>query len=286
MTSAAVVSRVKKILNAKKVGHTGTLDPFATGVLICCINRATRLARFLLGGQKKYQALLHLGLDTDTQDATGTIISEQPTAAMSEKEIKAVFRTFRGTIKQLPPMYSALKHHGVPLYKHARRGQPIQKPARQIVIYDLHILEIRWPFIRFETSCSAGTYIRTLGADIGRALGCGGHLKALRRVESAGFSVRNAMTLTQLEERAGKQEFSRYAVGMTAALKDMPTRTATLGLKQKIANGVPLTDTDIAGVEPDNISQFIKIVASDGSLLAVIEQPKQDDTYRYCCVFS
>ena len=108
MTSAGVVSRVKKILNAKKVGHTGTLDPFATGVLICCINRATRLARFLLGGEKKYQALLHLGIETDTQDATGNIISEQQTTPIAENEIKAVFETFRGSMQQIPPTYSAL----------------------------------------------------------------------------------------------------------------------------------------------------------------------------------
>jgi len=286
ITSAGVVSRVKRILNAKKVGHTGTLDPFATGVLICCINRATRLTRFLLEGEKKYQALLHLGIETDTQDATGKIISEQQTAALTEAEIKAVFRTFRGSMQQVPPTYSALKHKGVPLYKHARRGKPIQKPARQIVIYDLHILEIRWPFVRFETTCSTGTYIRTLGADIGRALGCGGHLKALRRIASAGYSISDAMTLPQLEERAGNQEFPGFAVGMAAALKDMPAKTANLDMKQKIAKGIPLTYDDIARADIDNSSKFIKVVASEDALLAVIEQRKDNDTYRYCCVFN
>ncbi len=286
MTSAGVVSRVKKILNAKKVGHTGTLDPFATGVLICCINRATRLARFLLGGEKKYQALLHLGIETDTQDATGKIISTQQTTAVTEAEIKAVFQSFRGPVEQVPPVFSALKHQGVPLYKHARRGKPVQKPARQIVIYDLHILEIHWPFIRFETTCSAGTYIRTLGADIGRALGCGGHLKALRRIESAGFSISHAMTLTQLEERAGSQEFSRFSVAMAAALKDMRVITADSDLKQKIANGLPLAPKDIAWKSTVNCGKFLKIITSDDALLAVIEQINEHDNYRYCCVFN
>jgi len=286
MTSAGVVSRVKKILNAKKVGHTGTLDPFATGVLICCINRATRLARFLLGGKKKYQALLQLGTETDTQDATGQIISEQQTAAIAETEIRTVFRNFRGSLEQMPPAYSALKHRGVPLYKHARRGKPIQKPARQIVIYDLHILEVRWPFIRFETICSAGTYIRTLGADIGRALGCGGHLRALRRIESAGFSLADAMTLPQLEARAGSPEFGRYTIGMTAALKNMQEITADMGLKQKIANGIPLTDKDFVGTQPDDSSKCVKIVDSNGALLAVIELNLDQNTYQYCCVFN
>lgn len=286
MTSAGVVSRVKKRLNAKKVGHTGTLDPFATGVLICCINRATRLARFLLGGEKKYQALLHLGIETDTQDATGKIISKQQTTAIAEAEIKAVFRSFRGSMQQIPPTYSALKHQGVPLYKHARRGKPIQKPARQIVIYDLHMLEIDWPFIRFETTCSAGTYIRTLGADIGKALGCGGHLKALRRIASGGFSITDAMTLPQFEERAGSKDFRSYTIGMAAALKDMPGKTADLVLKQKIVNGIPLTAKDIAWEEPDMNSSFIKIVDTDSALLAVIEQNTEQDTFQYCCVFN
>jgi len=286
MTSAGVVSRVKQILKAKKVGHTGTLDPFATGVLICCLNRATRLARFLLGGEKKYQALLHLGIETDTQDATGKIISEQQPAAKTETEIKAAFRTFQGTMAQVPPTYSALKHQGVPLYKHARRGKPIQKPARQIVIYDLHILEVRWPFIRFETTCSAGTYIRTLGADIGRALGCGGHLKALRRIENAGFSISAAMTLPQLEMCADSPELKHCTVGMAAALKDMPAKQADSALAQKITKGAPLTDKDIVRAELDSRSKFVKIVASDGALLAVIERNTKQDTYQYCCVFN
>ena len=230
--------------------------------------------------------MLHLGIETDTQDTTGKIISEQQTAAIAEAEIRDVFRTFRGSMQQVPPTYSALKHQGVPLYKHARRGKPVQKPARQIVIYDLHILEIRWPFIRFETTCSAGTYIRTLGTDIGRALGCGGHLKALRRIESAGFSISDAMTLPQLESLAGSPELKRYTVGMTDALKDMPEKKADGSLKQKIAKGIPLTKNDIAWAEPDNHSQFYKIVASDGELLAVIEQNLQQKTYQYCCVFN
>jgi len=286
MSSARVVSHVKRTLDAKKVGHAGTLDPFATGVMICCVNRATRLARFFLGGDKKYEALLHLGIETDTQDATGHIISEDRVPDCSESEIQAVFRSFTGPLQQMPPVYSALKHKGIPLYKHARRGKPIQKPARQIVVQALHITDIQLPYIRFEVTCSAGTYVRTLGADIGNALGCGGHLKTLRRTQSSGFAIADAMTLEVFEERAAAETFSRYAVGMTEALETMPERTADKELKSKIVNGVPLTQKDVILGKSADKGNFIKIIDANRELLAVIEQNETPGEYHYCCVFN
>jgi len=286
MSSARVVSHVKRTLDAKKVGHAGTLDPFATGVMICCVNRATRLARFFLGGDKKYEALLHLGIETDTQDATGHIISEDRVPDCSESEIQAVFRSFTGPLQQMPPVYSALKHKGIPLYKHARRGKPIQKPARQIVVQALHITDIQLPYIRFEVTCSAGTYVRTLGTDIGNALGCGGHLKTLRRTQSSGFSIADAMTLEVFEERAAGETFFRYAVGMTEALETMPERTADKELKSKIVNGVPLTQKDVILGKSADKGNFIKIIDANRELLAVIEQNETPGEYHYCCVFN
>ncbi len=286
MSSAYVVSHVKRTLDAKKVGHAGTLDPFATGVMICCVNRATRLARFFLGGDKKYEALLHLGLVTDTQDATGQMISKHRVPDCSAAEIQAVFSSFTGPLDQVPPVYSALKHQGVPLYKHARRGKPIQKPARQIVVSALKITAIQLPYIRFEVACSAGTYIRTLGADIGKALGCGGHLKALRRTQSSGFSIADAMTLEAFEGHAAGEAFSRYAVGMTEALKHMPEWTADNDLKKKIVNGVPLKQQDVILKDVAEKGKFIKIIDSSKALLAVIEQNEAAGVYHYCCVFN
>jgi len=286
MSSARVVSHVKRMLGVKKVGHAGTLDPFATGVMICCINRATRLARFFLGGDKKYEALLHLGIETDTQDATGNRISERQVPDCSEAEIQDVFGSFTGPLDQIPPVYSALKHKGVPLYKHARRGKPIQKPARQIEVLALNITEIRLPYIQFEVICSAGTYIRTLGADIGNTLGCGGHLKTLRRTQSSGFSITDAMTLEVFEKRAAGETFSRYSVGLTEALGYLPEWTAGKNLKDKIVNGVPLTQRDVALEELPVKDKFIKIIDANRELLAVIEQNKTGSEYHYCCVFN
>ena len=286
MSSARVVSLVKRMLGVRKVGHAGTLDPFATGVMVCCINRATRLARFFLGGDKKYEALLHLGIETDTQDATGNRISERQVPDCSEAEIQNVFGSFTGPLDQIPPVYSALKHKGVPLYKHARRGKPIQKPARQIEVLALNITEIRLPYIQFEVTCSAGTYIRTLGADMGSALGCGGHLKALRRTRSSGFSIAHAMTLEAFKQRAVGEPFLRYAVGMTDALAGMLECTADKGLKSKIIDGIPLTQRDIDLEIPSGTEPFIKVIDADREILAVIEPKKTPGEYRYCCVFN
>ena len=150
ISSAGVVRLVKKMLNAEKVGHAGTLDPFAEGVLICCLNQATRLAGFLLHGEKKYVAVLKLGEETDTQDFTGTVVSTSKPADLSSQVIKDVFKKFEGPIKQLPPVYSALKHKGIPLYKLARRGKPIQKPPRCVQIFNSTMQELGLPLIRFE----------------------------------------------------------------------------------------------------------------------------------------
>ena len=142
LTSARVVSIVKKALNAKKVGHAGTLDPFAEGVLICCVNQATKLADFLLHGTKTYIAELKLGEETDTQDLTGTVISTTEPENYTTETIQGIFKGFEGSLEQLPPVYSALKHKGVPLYRLARNGRPVQKPARPVEIYSITILEI------------------------------------------------------------------------------------------------------------------------------------------------
>ncbi len=286
LSSARVVSHVKRTLGVKKVGHAGTLDPFATGVMVCCVNRATRLARFFLGGDKRYEALLHLGIETDTQDATGSRVSEKQVPDCSEAEIQDVFGSFTGPLDQIPPVYSALKHKGIPLYKHARRGKPIQKPARQIVVLALEITEIQLPYIQFEVTCSAGTYIRTLGADIGNALGCGGHLKTLRRTQSSGFSIADAMTLEAFEKRAALETFSRYAVGMTEALRYMPEWTADKKLKSKIVNGVPLTQKDVVLEKLPDKDKFIKIIDENRELVAVIEHNQTSSEYHYCCVFN
>ena len=289
ISSAKVVAKVKRLLNAKKVGHAGTLDPFAEGVLVCCINDATRLAQFLLTGNKIYDATLKLGIETDTQDSTGTVTATKAVRGYTEQEIKSTVQKFIGPIEQQPPVFSALKHKGTPLYKLARQGRPVQKPARRVHITDIKILEINLPLVHLEVACSAGTYIRTLCADIGRQLGCGGHLLALKRTESSGFKIHQAISLPQLEKQATNRAFNGGIISMTDALVDMPAYKANHHLKRKIKYGQPVQKTDIEldRLPADVLKQdtFLKILDANNALLAVIRYLKNQDKFAYTCVF-
>jgi tRNA pseudouridine55 synthase len=289
ITSARVVASVKKTLKARKVGHAGTLDPFAEGVLICCVNQATRLAGFLLHGKKKYVAVLKLGEETDTQDLTGTVVSTGKPFNFSRETIQTVFKGFQGLIDQLPPIYSALKHRGVPLYKLARRGKPVQKPPRRVEVYRSTILDIDLPFIRFEVSCSAGTYIRTLGADIGRALGCGGHLHALKRTESSGFTLDQAISLSDLQEMVNGANLPEKMINMKDALPDMPAYSADKHLAEKIRHGKMIVFRDLIshnGVDNTHIpDSCIKIIDQAGDIIAILNHDKNKQQLDYCCVF-
>lgn len=289
ITSARVVSIVKKALGAKKVGHAGTLDPFAEGLLLCCVNQATRLADFLLHGAKKYIAELKLGEQTDTQDLTGTVISRAAPENYSTQTLQTVFKAFEGPIEQLPPVYSALKHKGVPLYKLARSGKPVQKPPRKVEIYGIDILDISLPLVRFEVSCSAGTYIRTLGSDIGKMLGCGAHLNALKRTASSGFSLEQAVSLSALKNlAAGRQP--PPLISMADALPEMPTCQADRHLAQKIRYGRMITIRDLAGTGGPDIRRIagskIKVVDQSGELVAILNYQAQDQRLTYGCVFA
>ena len=286
ITSAEVVACIKKIFKIRKVGHTGTLDPFATGILICCINRATKLARFFLHGNKKYEAVLHLGIETDTQDSTGIVTSTCDNVLFSEVKIRSVFNQFKGSMEQIPPIYSALKCKGIPLYKLARRGKPVQKPARHITIFNIEILRINLPLIHFSVSCSAGTYIRTLCSDIGKLLGCGGHLKELRRIQSSGFSITEAMKLSEIENFALSENISHRIISMSDALQDMPEYIADNALAKKIMHGNILTKKDLRPVHAETLEGFIKIVDTNNHLIAVLKDTKNRNRYGYCCVFN
>jgi tRNA pseudouridine55 synthase len=284
-SSAQVVGALKKILGVRKIGHTGTLDPFATGVLICCLNSATKLARFLLSGDKTYEAKLHLGVETDSQDVTGKITASQEVEKIEEKRLKELLERFTGKINQTPPVYSALKHKGVPLYKLARKGTPVQKAPRQVVIYGCKVIGIRAPMICLEIKCSAGTYIRTLAADIGKALGCGAHLNALRRIASSDFSISEALTLSEIEHLVHSQQIGEKLIKPAVALKDFPQWEADKILAQKIGHGQRISPIDMPSgtLDPEG---YLKIVDPRGRLLAVLQYNKYYKRFDYCCVLN
>ena len=192
---------VKRLLNAEKAGHTGTLDPFATGLLPLCFGEATKFAQDLLDADKTYEALLHLGVTTTSADSEGDVLERQ-SVDIQREQIEALLPQFMGELKQIPPMYSALKRDGKPLYEYARAGITLEREARAITIHALSILDYQSPYLRLHVSCSKGTYIRTLGEDIGRALGCGAHLSELRRIAVANLQVSDAITHAALSEEA------------------------------------------------------------------------------------
>jgi tRNA pseudouridine55 synthase len=200
MTSLGAVSKVRTALKTRRAGHTGTLDPFATGVLPVCVGKATKVIPFLDEDFKEYEALLRLGITTDTMDVTGRVIIQKNVGAITRELVIEVFSKFKGKIKQIPPMFSALKKDGVRLYKLAREGKSVERPPRTVIIKDLKIIELNSTFIKFFVNCSRGTYIRVLGSDIGDELGCGGHLVDLRRVRSGRFKLEDTVSLENVKK--------------------------------------------------------------------------------------
>ncbi len=285
MSSAKLVAVVKKAIGVQKVGHAGTLDPFATGVMLCLINKATKLSQFLLNSAKAYEAVLHLGVETDTQDPTGQVIASCEVPSISEQRLEAVLTRFRGQINQVPPSFSALKHQGIPLYRLARKGQMIQKPARPVRIFELETMNVRFPEVRLNVVCSAGTYIRTLCADIGKALGCGGHLKHLVRTEGGGFRLSEAMSLDALVEQASVGNVFDKMIPLSSALRDMPAVVADEELTEKIRFGRAVSQKKIWGNTVLPSKKRIKIIDTNRRLLAVLTLEEGEVLAKYECVF-
>jgi tRNA pseudouridine55 synthase len=218
ITSHDVVRRVRRILGTRKVGHTGTLDPFATGVLPVAVNDGTKIIPFLDEGRKCYEALLRLGVSTDTLDMTGKILSESDSSHITREQFISCLTEFRGTIKQIPPMYSAIKRDGQPLYKMARQGISVERKAREVEIYSLELLSFDSPHALIRVICSRGTYVRSLADDIGHKLGCGGALQELRRTASGQFNIAKSVTLANLEAAAGEGRAEAIILSPTTVL--------------------------------------------------------------------
>lgn len=197
-SSNDVLIRAKRLLNAQKAGHTGTLDPFATGLLPLCFGEATKFSQDLLEADKTYEATVHLGVTTTTGDTEGDVLERRP-VEVDEARIGQALAAFRGEIEQVPPMYSALKRDGKPLYEYARAGVTLEREARRVTIHALELLSYEAPFLRLRVRCSKGTYVRVLGEDIGARLGCGAHLNALRRTGVGRLTLEGAISIEALE---------------------------------------------------------------------------------------
>lgn len=237
-SSFEVVRRVRRALKVRKAGHGGTLDPFATGLLLLCLGEATKLVPFLMPEPKTYRAVVKLGEETDTQDLTGEVVARSDKLPEPE-QIYATAGRFLGEIEQIPPMYSALRHHGERLYQLARRGETVAVKPRKVTIYRLEVQEVALPLVTLEVTCSPGTYIRTLAADLGRTLGCGAHLAALRRLAVGPFRVEAALSLETMRDMTREELASRIiplaeCLPGLRALEVQPEEAARLGHGQAL----------------------------------------------------
>jgi tRNA pseudouridine55 synthase len=271
-TSHDVVAEVKRVLQADKVGHAGTLDPLATGVLPILINEGTKLSPFLVTDTKEYRATILLGVTTDTLDITGEVLSETVPDVRSEEVIEAI-EGLLGVRKQVPPVYSAVKFQGKPLYRWARKGVAIIPEARTIEVHRVEIVEMDLPKVTFTVSCSKGTYIRSLCADIGETLGCGATLYALRRTRSGAFSIVAALSLDGLTDEEKRERLHKALIPLDEAISGLKALYVDKTLAKKIREGCQLTGDELGG---DHIAflgpgDMVRLVSLETGLVAVVE---------------
>ncbi|MDH5692377.1 MAG: tRNA pseudouridine(55) synthase TruB [Gammaproteobacteria bacterium] len=243
LSSNAALQRVKRFLRINKAGHTGSLDPLASGLLPVCVGEATKLSSFLLNADKGYVTTVKLGENTSTGDSEGEVVQTRPVEKYTEEQIEQVLQQFRGEITQMPPMYSAIKQNGQPLYKLARQGIEVERETRQLTIHSLQVVNYEHDMLTLDVHCSKGTYIRTLAEDIGNALGCGGHVQFLRRTQVGTFTLENAVTLDELEQTYREQSAQanhRWVLPMEDALADWPDVTVSGDAAHYLKQGQPV----------------------------------------------
>jgi len=270
LTSHDVVARLRGLLKGPKVGHAGTLDPAATGVLPILVGRGTRIAEYLLEWDKEYRAILRLGQATDTQDATGTVLATRSLDGLAEEQIRAAIAPFQGRITQVPPMYSAVKVAGRPLYKSARAGKTVERESRTVEIHELDVLGIAGSDITLRVRCSKGTYVRTLCADIGEALGVGGHLLSLQRTRVGPLTLERALTLDEVGARLLAGRLADDVLSLDAALEMLPAVIVDGPAAERVRHGaaVPAGAGRWVSAHPGTPT-VVRVKDAAGRLLAV-----------------
>ncbi|HEX7539213.1 MAG TPA: tRNA pseudouridine(55) synthase TruB [Syntrophales bacterium] len=270
ITSHDAVDRVRKLLGERKAGHTGTLDPMATGVLAVCVGEATKIASFLTGDDKVYEATMRLGVRTDTLDMTGQVLTEQEPRA-TDADVKAVLAAFTGTITQVPPQYSAVKVRGKALYKWARKGIRVEPPPREVQIREILLQGIELPRVRFTVTCSKGTYVRTLCADMGDRLGCGAALEQLRRTRSGIFRLQDAVRLDGESDDGIRARLEQALIPMNRALPGLRDIVIPPLLEQKLAKGHQPDVEGLAALQIPSLAtaDVVKFISGEGRLVAL-----------------
>lgn len=286
ITSQDAVTRAKKILKVKKAGHTGTLDPLATGLLLVCLNRATRLANYFSGLDKEYRAVMKIGETTDTQDSCGTILDSRGITGVTRESLEESLHQFTGTILQLPPMFSALKHKGRSLYSYARKGIDIKRPLREVLIRELALEDFSPPYATLRVLCSKGTYVRTLCHDIGQRLGTGAHLYALERTAVGQFRLEESLSFDELKAISEGEQITRGVYSMDEALSWMPEFVIRESMIRAVVHGNPvgLSTMDVPDIYRE--APGIRVKSPEGSLMAIGSYSEVKNEIRMDVVFA
>ena len=279
LTSHDVVRRIRRASGQRRVGHAGTLDPMATGVLLVCLGKATRVAEYLADAHKRYRARAVLGITTDTYDQEGKVASQEPCPQLEAADLQAALQRFTGRIQQIPPMYSAVKMGGRPLYRLARRGVTVERKPRSVEIQGIELLEWAPPALLFEVECSKGTYIRSLAHDLGQSLGCGAYLSELVRLSSGPFSVEDALPLEVAESSFTDGSWHQLLHPLDAALLAFPAVTLGRDEAQQVGHGRKIRLP--SGVE----GQLCRAYGPEGELVALLRPGEEPDIWRPHKVF-
>jgi len=276
ITSNGALSKVKKLLNYRKAGHTGTLDPFATGVLPILFNEATKVIPYLMDDVKEYIGTIELGVETDTLDKTGNVINRNKIGKISKSDILKCFGKYKGNIKQTPPMFSAIRKNGVRLYNLARKGISVERDLKDVRVEKLELLDYKPPHVQFYVKCSRGTYIRSLSGDIGNELRCGGYLKVLKRISSGQFSIDDSFTIEDIES-------SNFKI---INLNDLLDHLKSIEVSDEVANiirdGKKLLKSYFTGILFPNFEESeILVVKNNGNLMAITRAQVSSDRISY-----
>ena len=268
ITSMEVVRRVKRACGQRRVGHAGTLDPIATGVIPVCIGQATRVTQYLNDGRKEYEAQIELGVTTDTYDAMGEVLSRCDPGDLSEGDILTELKSFEGSIEQVPPMYSALKKDGKRLYELARAGIEVEREPRRVQVYDINLLELRGHVARVLVTCGKGFYMRSLAFDLGQALGCGGHLKSLIRTKSGPFKVEEAVSLEDAEDAFSSSDWPDMLNPPDVVLSSMRATIVGSKIEDMVRNGRALPQG--LGIPNGRANEKCRAYSVDGRFIAIL----------------
>ena len=292
-TSHDVVAVLRKVVGQKKIGHTGTLDPDATGVLPVCLGRATKVCELLTDHDKTYEALLLLGRTTDTQDISGEVLEERDPGDLTEEEVRSCIESFIGEYDQIPPMYSALKVNGKKLYELAREGKTVERKSRKVQIYGIHILEMNLPHVRMEVDCSKGTYIRTLCNDVGEVLGVGGCMESLLRTKVSRFELKDSMKLADIEKAKNEGRTEEIILPLDEVFVEYPKIIVTGRQAQLAYNGNPFPKESAKNLilpgkdgGEDDLSDIFsrykkyRVYDEQGRFIAIYSYQKQRQLFR------